>query len=115
MLTLPLVPIASWAFEHLIARINAASLISIVFVARDEVKSELISRFKDKNPTFIYRTGSGNGTNMTPRITDLDGLSYTLTMLSKRPRDCEILAPLLLPSTQYGGGFFIYIEINALL
>ncbi|MBD8033029.1 hypothetical protein [Solibacillus merdavium] len=83
MIALPLVPIATWAFEHLIAMIIAASLISIVVVAKDEVKSELISRFKDKNPTFIYRTGSGNGTNMTPRVTDLDGLSYTLTMPSK--------------------------------
>lgn len=83
MIAIPLIPIATWVFEHLIALAIAATIVSVVVVTKDKVKSELISRFKDKNPTFIYRTGSGNGTNLTPRSTDNDGLSYTLTMPSK--------------------------------
>ena len=33
----------------------------------------------DQDVTYIYRMGSGNGTNLTPRSTDVDGLSYSLT------------------------------------
>lgn len=49
---------------------------------RDEVKSELVTRFKDKNQTIIYRSGSGNGTNLTPKPQDTGGLSYYLKMPS---------------------------------
>ena len=40
------------------------------------------SRTDDQNPTVIYRMGSGNGTNLTPREADIDGLSYTTIMPS---------------------------------
>jgi RHS repeat-associated protein len=33
-----------------------------------------------EQPEVIYRTGSGNGTNLTPRQQDISGLSYQLTM-----------------------------------
>ncbi len=60
----------------------AASLVSVIVVAKDEVIPELVSRFKDKNPTVIYRSGSGNGTNLTPRTQDTGGLSYNFKMPS---------------------------------
>lgn len=78
----PLIPVATWAFEHLLAMVIAATLVTVIVVARDEVKSELISRFDEKKPTIIYRSGSGNGTNLTPRPQDTGGLSYNLKMPS---------------------------------
>lgn len=32
----------------------------------------------DQSPTYIYRMGSGNATNLTPRVVDTNGLSYML-------------------------------------
>lgn len=42
-------------------------------------------RFKKKKPKIIYRTGSGNGTNLTPRDRDTGGLSYSTKVPSERP------------------------------
>ncbi|MGE7600087.1 hypothetical protein [Lysinibacillus fusiformis] len=81
-IALPLIPVAAWAFDTLLAMIIAASLVTVVVVAKDQVKPELIERLKDKNPTIIYRSGSGNGTNLTPRPQDTGGLSYNLKMPS---------------------------------
>ncbi|WLR44447.1 hypothetical protein LC087_18870 (plasmid) [Bacillus carboniphilus] len=71
-----LVPIATWVLEHLIAMAIAATLVSVIMVAKDEVKAELEKRLKKKNPTIIYRGGSSTGTNLTPREKDTGGLSY---------------------------------------
>lgn len=79
---IPLIPLAVWAFEHLLAMAIAATLVTVIVVTKDNVKSELISRLKDKNPTIIYRSGSGNGTNLTPRTQDTGGLSYSTKMPS---------------------------------
>ncbi|WP_249651005.1 hypothetical protein, partial [Lysinibacillus sp. D4A3_S15] len=68
--------------DTLRAYLVAASLVTVVVVAKDQVKPELIERLKDKNPTIIYRSGSGNGTSLTPRPQDTGGLSYILKMPS---------------------------------
>ena len=46
---------------------------------REKSISDAITNIKTKDPksTIIYRTGSGNATNLTPRPTDYEGLSYT--------------------------------------
>ena len=76
---LPLIPVVTWAFEHLIAMAIAASLVSVAVVAKDQIKVELESRLKQKNPTIIYRGGSATAYALTPRnegTKDKDGLSY---------------------------------------
>ena len=47
--------------------------------------SQTLARNKDKNQTIIYRIGSGNATNLTPRKKDIDGLSYTTIQPTKYP------------------------------
>lgn len=43
------------------------------------MRSEAIAKTKQDSITPIYRTGSGNATNLTPREKDITGLSYSLT------------------------------------
>ena len=38
-----------------------------------------------KNDVIIYRYGSGNATNLTPRDIDINGLSYTTVMPTSGP------------------------------
>ena len=66
-IALPLIPVVTWAFEHLIAMAIAASLVSVAVVAKDQIKVELESRLKQKNPTIIYRGGSATAYALTPR------------------------------------------------
>lgn len=47
--------------------------------AQTEVDTIAIPEVKKEDSTFIYRKGSGNGTNLTPREVDMTGLSYSLT------------------------------------
>ena len=77
---LPLIPVAGWVLEHLIAMALAASLVTVIVVSKDKIKAELEERLKRKNPTIIYRGGSSTATNHTPRTTDKNGLSYYKTM-----------------------------------
>ena len=44
--------------------------------------SDAISKIQTENPNdiIIYRAGSGNATNLTPRDVDITGLSYSTTM-----------------------------------
>lgn len=79
-IALPLIPIAGWVLEHLIAMALAASLVTVIAVSKDKIKAELEERLKRKNPTIIYRGGSSTTTNHTPRTTDKTGLSYYTTM-----------------------------------
>ena len=54
-----------------------------------KIDSGSVARAKENNnkePTVIYRTESGNGTNLTPRTpNDSTGLSYSLTKPSSTP------------------------------
>lgn len=45
-----------------------------------EISEAITKTKKDSKDTIIYRTGSGNATNLTPRSVDVGGLSYTTTM-----------------------------------
>ena len=47
--------------------------------AKEEEEVKSIVGDEMDNLTLIYRTGSGNGTNLTPREQDINGLSYSLT------------------------------------
>ena len=47
--------------------------------AKEEEEALAITRTKPNEFTFIYRKGSGNATNLTPREIDIGGLSYSLT------------------------------------
>ena len=55
--------------------------------AASQAKSDSLARTKIKDPKSrtIYRKGSGNGTNLTPRIVDVNGLSYQLSVPVVRP------------------------------
>lgn len=46
---------------------------------KEEEEALAIARTKPNEFTFIYRKGSGNATNLTPREIDTSGLSYSLT------------------------------------
>jgi len=46
-------------------------------------KAAIIAKGKEDEPTIIYRMGSGNATNLTPRVIDIAGLSYQLTVPKK--------------------------------
>lgn len=46
---------------------------------KEEEEALAIAGTKPDEFTFIYRQGSGNGTNLTPRDVDTDELSYSLT------------------------------------
>ena len=64
-----LIPVAAYAF----------ALISLTVVSANDIAKALEIKFKRKNPRIIYRTGSGNGTNLTPRPwIDSGGLSYKI-------------------------------------
>ena len=45
----------------------------------EKIESSFDTKADEDDVTYIYRMGSGNGTNLTPRMTDEDGLSYSLT------------------------------------
>jgi RHS repeat-associated protein len=72
-----LVPLAGVSISWLTAAAAESTAIVIAYVAANEIVSVLERKFNRKNPTVIYRTGSGNSTNLTPRPKDVSGLSYT--------------------------------------
>jgi RHS repeat-associated protein len=90
-----LIPLIGWALAAAVAALVewaiAASAITLVIVESAKVTSTLIDKFKKKNPTVIYRGGNGNGTNLTPRTTDVGGLSY----YRKQPASGEYTATTL--------------------
>jgi hypothetical protein len=57
-------------------KINKQLTLSLETVA---VQTMVATKNNTKNPNFIYRKGSGNYTNLTPREADINGLSYQLT------------------------------------
>ena len=55
-------------------------MINPVTISYSEATTLVVSLQKNDSPTVIYRLGSGNATNLTPRQKDIGGLSYQLTM-----------------------------------
>ena len=54
--------------------------VSVKFLPTSKAEEEIKTKTPSvPNPTFIYRSGSGNATNLTPRVQDTTGLSYGLT------------------------------------
>jgi len=79
----------NWVNEQLrktwdwISASDGAGIIAIQTMTLTDAQEEIRKR-SSNDPTFIYRTGSGNATNLTPRPLprDLTGLSYQLTVPS---------------------------------
>ncbi|MBM7616427.1 RHS repeat domain-containing protein [Alkaliphilus hydrothermalis] len=68
---------AAVSIKALLTAILVATTVTVAIVGTHEVSKALEDKFRRRKPKIIFRTGSGNGTNLTPRTSDFLGLSYS--------------------------------------
>ena len=73
-----------FVFEHGYLPPSTIPSLQTINISRSQAKSvvKILTKPGNDNPTIVYRLGSGNGTNLTPRPIDQGGLSYQLNMPS---------------------------------
>jgi len=75
----------SFPAPDILSHTSTRAIIRMQTITITQAQTLSKAKYDDYSPIIIYRLGSGNGTNLTPREKDLNGLSYLLTMPENGP------------------------------